>query len=87
MQAIVTKFVGATNSRGSRIIARCQAKWITVSYDHALNADGNHAAAAQQLAESLGWTGDAYGRLVGGGMPDGSGNCYVLTGRTTTEAM
>lgn len=78
MQAIITKFIGPTNYRGSRIKAKCQAGSITVSYEHGLGTDDNHDAAAKALAEKLGWTGDGYGKLVGGGLPDGTGNCYVF---------
>lgn len=47
--SIRTKFHGPTNHRGSRIIASDDdgRGRVTVSYDHALNADENHAAAAQ----------------------------------------
>lgn len=78
MQAITTKFIGPTNFRGSRIKAKCQAASITVSWDDALGTDDNHDKAAQALASKLGWTGYAYGTLVGGGLPDGTGNCYVF---------
>jgi len=81
MQAIVTKFFGPTNSRGSRVKAKCQAGSVTLGWDHALNPDGNHDAAAQALASKLGWTSDAYGQLVGGGLPDGRGNAYVFVRR------
>ena len=60
-------------------MAKCQAKKITVSWDDALDVDDNHYRAACALAESLGW--DAYGNLIGGGMPDGTGNCYVIQPR------
>ena len=53
-QAIVTKFLGPTNSRGARIVARAQAGKITVSWDHSLNVDANHTAAARALAEKMG---------------------------------
>lgn len=76
MQAIVTKYLGPTNFRGSRVVAKCQAKRISVSWDDALDVDGNHAAAANQLVSELGWTN--YGKLVGGGLPGGEGNCYVF---------
>lgn len=68
-QAIQTTYKGPTNARGSRIIAVCDAGRITVSYDHALNADGNHRAAALALCAKLQW--DSAG-LVGGALKDGS---------------
>lgn len=79
MQAIITKYLGPTNHRSSRVKATCDAKSMTVSWDHSLNSDENHDVAARMLAERLGWTGDHYGRLVGGGLPRGmGGNCYVF---------
>lgn len=48
-QAIVTTFRGPTNHNGSRVLARCEAKKISVPWDHALDAGANHAAAALQL--------------------------------------
>lgn len=76
MQAIVTKFYGPTNFRGARVMARCQAKRISVAWDHALGVEENHMAAARTLAEELGWAGLWYG----GDMPDGMGNVYVCAG-------
>lgn len=73
MQAITTKFLGATDFRGSRIVARCQARRVTVPWDHALGVEENHQLAAQTLAEKLGWAGQWYG----GALPDGTGQCFV----------
>ena len=58
MQAIITKYVPCTETRGSRIQAKCEAKTIYVSYDHALNVEGNHIAAARELIKKLGWDGE-----------------------------
>lgn len=73
-QAITTKFLGPTNFRGARVKATCQAASITLNWDHALNHEQNHNAAARALALKLGWR----GRWVGGALPDGCGNCYCL---------
>jgi hypothetical protein len=68
MQAIRTRYHGPRNTRGSRISAQCGACKIFVSYDHALNLHGNHAAAAKALQEKLGWTTDkGYKPMFGGG--------------------
>lgn len=72
-QAIVTKFFGPTNSRGSRIKATCQAGSITVPWDFSLGSEGNHDAAAKALAVKLDWK----GAWFSGGMPGNTGNCYV----------
>lgn len=55
MQAIQTKYFGPTNARGSRIKATAPAGSMTVPYDHALNIDQNHKAAATALANKFGW--------------------------------
>jgi hypothetical protein len=63
-QAITTKFLGATNSRGSRIKATCEAGSITLSWEYALGVEGNHDAAARALIKKLGWYGNwAHGAL------------------------
>lgn len=72
-QAIVTKFIGPTNSRGSRVKATAAAGSVTLSWDYSLNHEANHDAAAKALADKFGWKGQWHG----GGMPGNSGNCYV----------
>lgn len=72
-QAIVTTYHGPTNTRGSRISAKCDAGRLSVPYDYALNVEDNHASAAQQLANRLGWG----GHFVGGGLPNGKGYAFV----------
>lgn len=76
-QAIVTKFLGPTNFRGSRIKVKAYAGSKTYSWDYALNVEQNHSRAAQSFAKHMGWLGDGWD-LRGGSMPDGTGNCYVL---------
>ena len=49
MQAIETKYYGPTNTKGSKIVAKCARGKLTVSYDHALNIDENHKAACGAL--------------------------------------
>jgi hypothetical protein len=68
-QSITTYFIGPTNVKGSRIKARASGgSSVTLSWDHAMNPDGNHRAAAIALANKNGW-GGAY---VAGGMADGA---------------
>lgn len=55
MQAIRTRYHGATNSRGSRISAQCEAGKVFVPFDHDLDLEGNHVAAATALRVKLGW--------------------------------
>lgn len=72
MQAIITKYHGPTDRRGSRVSATAAAGRVYLAWDDALNSEANHAAAAVALAEKMGWLGAGYGRLVSGGLPDGS---------------
>lgn len=92
-QAIVTKFLGPTNHRGSRIQAKSQAKRLTVSWDHARGPEWNHRFAAASLALDLGWLKAAeYHRIVhadpntptgsrfnGGALPNGKGYAFVFS--------
>ncbi len=72
-QAITTKFFGPGNVRGSRVKATAQAGSITLAWDHALNPDQNHVAAAQALATKLDWSGKWHG-----GAHASNGYCFVL---------
>lgn len=78
-QAIVTKYLGPTNHRGARVVARAQAGRKVVSWRDDLEVDENHTRAAEALASHYGWLDNT--QLVGGAMPDGTGNCYVLVRR------
>jgi hypothetical protein len=70
-QAIVTKYLCPTNTRGSRIAATCAAGRIVVQYDYG-NED-QHAKAAEALARKLEW----FGEWFQGGMK-GTGSCFVM---------
>jgi len=74
--AIKTKFLGATNYRGSRVKASVMYNWgdhergsLTLNWDHAKDSEGNHAAAAEALAKLLEWDGEWH-------IADG-GDCYI----------
>lgn len=66
-QAVITKYIGPTNTKGSRVKASCEAGSITVNWDHSLNSDQNHDAACQALLDKLGWSGE----WIGGGTSTG----------------
>ena len=68
MVAIETKYYGPTNSRGSKIIAKTTNHRLTVSYDHGLDLDENHAAAAVALCRKMYWTGELLGSSTKAGM-------------------
>ena len=67
MRAIVTKYIGPGNVRGSRVKATASAGSVTLRWDDSLNSDQNHYAAARALETKYGWT---YGRLCCGGRPN-----------------
>lgn len=59
MKAITVKYVGPSNTKGSRWIASCEGRHkITLSYDHALVAEQNAIEAAKALIKKLGWVKD-----------------------------
>jgi hypothetical protein len=69
MQAITTKFIPCTNTRGSRVKATAQAGSVTLSWDHARSPSGNHQAAAVALVDKYKWY---YGKWISAELPDGS---------------
>lgn len=52
-QAITTKFVCPTNTKGARIKASCERGSITIEWDYDLNVEENHAAAKKALVEKF----------------------------------
>jgi hypothetical protein len=80
MQAIVTKYISATDTKGARIKATCAAGSITVPFPHEWDVEAAHAAAAMALVRKLGWESrERYGDWVAGGLPDTSGFVFVST--------
>jgi hypothetical protein len=80
MQAIVTKYLPATNTRGSRIKATGWAASVTVGYDYRLGSTGNHKAAVQALCDKLNAESGfgAWAIESGGEMPDGRGYAFII---------
>ena len=73
-QAIVTRYVGPTNSRGARVKATAQAGNVTLPWSYELTQEQNHDKAAMALAWKFGWP---WGAWRSGGLPDGKGNAYA----------
>jgi len=67
MQAIQTRYLGPTNSRGSRIKAWADAGSITIPYPHELSGQACHRLAAEALAKKFGWKFN----YLGGQLPSG----------------
>lgn len=79
MQAIITKYLGPTNSRGSRIVAKCWAGKVTVPWDYRLEVRENHEAAAKALIEELVQSYSVPWDIVAAGnMPDGPGYAFII---------
>ena len=73
MKTIITKYLGATNHRGSRIKATTSSGISkTISYDDELNAIPNHKRAIHKLNEQLNWSGEMVQ-----GSPNDSGSSYI----------
>lgn len=77
MQAILTKYTGPTNTKGSRILARCQAMRIVVGFDYSLDIEGNHVAAAAELCRRM----DAQCVKKYGSKPGGAWTTPRITGQ------
>lgn len=73
-QAIVTKYLGPTNHKGARVKASAQAGSVTIPWDHALDVEANHTAAARYYLDKHNWSDE----IVGGAMPDDTGYCFVI---------
>jgi hypothetical protein len=56
-EAIVTKYLPATNTKGARVKAECDAMSVTLPWDHSKTHGANHDAAVETLIEKMGWTG------------------------------
>lgn len=74
MQAIITKYLGATDTRGARIKATAYDGSVTIPYDYALSEEANYRQAAMALVAKYGWPADNW---ISGGAPDGFGYVFV----------
>jgi hypothetical protein len=73
-QAIETRYLGPTNTKSGRIKATAWGGSITVGYNHALDGQGNHKAAADALIAKMGWN----GTYAQGGNAKGDGGYYFV---------
>ncbi len=69
-QAILTRFIGPTDHRGSRIKASAAAGSHTWEYDHSLDGPTNHQSAMRVFVHLKGWN-EWGGRWAGGQLPSG----------------
>lgn len=77
MQAIETKYLSPTNTKGARIKASAQAGSVIVSYSYE-GLEQAHDIALRALVTRLGW----WGVWARGGKVDGRGNVYVCISRS-----
>ena len=78
MKTIVTKYVGPTDRKGSRIIATAEGIRVIQGYRDELDSEGNHQAAARELIRRRQWV----GTMVGGGLPKG-GMVWVFASKNS----
>jgi hypothetical protein len=72
-QAIETRYLFATNTKGARIKASAYSGNVTIPYDYALDVQDAHKAAADALIAKMGWT----GTFAQGGNVEGTGYYFV----------
>jgi len=79
MQAIVTKFVGPTTHRGSRVVAKADAGRRVYSWHDDLGIEDNHRAAALAFAHEFGWLdGPYYTNITSGSIDGASRYAHIL---------
>jgi hypothetical protein len=76
-QAIVTRYLGPTNTRGARIKATASAGSVSVAYGYG-NEEAEHMAACLALVAKLGWQAPR-GQWHGGALPNGD-RVFVASG-------
>ena len=75
MQAIITKYLPGTNTRGSRIKASAYAGSVAVDWDHSLSSHAdNYRQAAMALVAKYGLPSDGW---IMGILPNGDGFAFV----------
>jgi hypothetical protein len=68
-KAIQTKYLPATDTKGSRVKAfDCDNNSVTIGYDSALNSEDVHRKAALALIKKMGWSGEIKGGWLKKGM-------------------
>ena len=70
MQAIITKSIGPSNTRGSRVKAVCSVGSITIPYNHEVSHFEVHKEAVNALLVKFGWK-DQMLAPFGGQLPSG----------------
>jgi hypothetical protein len=84
MQAIQTRSLPTTNTRGARIKAWAVSGSITIPYPHELSGQACHRKAAEALVSKLGWNDTHYGGLLGGQLESGD-YAFVFNSKLSEE--
>jgi hypothetical protein len=72
-QAIETRYMSPTNTRGGRLKAVAWGGSVTIPYPHECSTEDAHRAAAQALTAKMEWSGD----FAQGGAAKGDGYFFV----------
>jgi hypothetical protein len=83
MIAILTKYLPATNFKGSRIKAYTSnsGQSVTIGYPHDLNSDDAHKLAAQTLMRKMKWSNE----IIGGGTNNGTAWVMIPTNQKLVD--
>jgi len=74
MKAILTKYHGPTDTRGSRVSASDEdGNRVSIPYPHELSGEAVHRKAADALCQKMGWAGE----LICGGIKTGYAFVWV----------
>ena len=97
MQAILVRYLGPTNSRGSRFKASCDRGSVTIPYPYAAHRSDAPRQAAQALVDRFlaedAKTGtppeqNPWGRpMVSGGLPNNGGTVFVFPGEDSAQVL
>jgi len=79
MIAIVTKYHGATNTKGARISASANGHRVYIPYPYQFDGAKSHFQAAQKLCKKLDWPGE----LISGGTETGYVFCFANSEKFT----
>ena len=80
-QTIITRYLGPTNHRGSRIKATSWRASVTIPYPHELDTGRAHRAAAEALCAKMANTsigGVSYYITAGADLPAGNGYAFII---------
>jgi len=77
-QTILTRFLGPTNSRGSRIKATAWRASVTIPYPYELDTERAHRAAAEALCVKLADGEGTWLIIAGADLPAGNGYAFVI---------